>query len=40
MGGWAHGGGFSLDASARSAGADLTGRERLLHYCALAATPD
>ena len=34
MGGWAHGGGFALDASVRSAGADRAGRERLLRYCA------
>ena len=34
MGGWAHGGGFSLDAAVRSAGADRAGRERLLRYCA------
>ena len=33
MGGWAHGGGFSLDATVRIAGADLAGRERLLRYC-------
>ena len=34
MGGWAHGGGFSLDATVRIAGADLAGRERLLRSCA------
>ena len=34
MGGWAHGGGFSLDATVRIEGADLAGRERLLRYCA------
>jgi Putative transposase/Transposase zinc-binding domain len=34
MGGWAHGGGFSLDAAVRIEGADLAGRERLLRYCA------
>ena len=34
MGGWAHGGGFSLEATVRSAGADRAGRERLLRYCA------
>ena len=34
IGGWAHGGGFSLDATVRIAGADLAGRERLLRYCA------
>ena len=34
MGGWDHGGGFSLDASVRIEGADLAGRERLLRYCA------
>jgi hypothetical protein len=34
MGGWDHGGGFSLDASVRIEDADLAGRERLLRYCA------
>ena len=34
MGGWAHGGGFSLAAAVRVEGADLAGRERLLRYCA------
>ena len=34
MGGRAHGGGFSLDATVRIAGADRAGRERLLRYCA------
>jgi hypothetical protein len=34
MGGWAHGGGFSLAAAVRSEGADRAGRERLLRYCA------
>ena len=34
MGGWAHGGGFSLDATVRIEGADFAGRERLLRYCA------
>jgi hypothetical protein len=34
MGGWDHGGGFSLDASVRIEGADRAGRERLLRYCA------
>jgi hypothetical protein len=34
MGGWDHGGGFSLDATVRIEGADLAGRERLLRYCA------
>jgi hypothetical protein len=34
MGGWTHGGGFSLDASVRIEGADRAGRERLLRYCA------
>jgi hypothetical protein len=34
MGGWAHGGGFSVDASVRIEGADRAGRERLLRYCA------
>jgi len=32
MAGWAHGGGFSLDATVRIEGADLAGRERLLRY--------
>jgi hypothetical protein len=31
---WAHGGGFSLDASVRIEGADRPGRERLLRTCA------
>ena len=35
MGGWDHGGGFSVDASVRIEGADLARRERLLRYCAL-----
>ena len=34
MGGWDHGGGFSLDAAVRIGGADRAGRERLLRYCA------
>ena len=34
MGGWDHGGGFSLDASVRIEGADRASRERLLRYCA------
>ena len=34
MGGWAHGRGFSLDATVRIEGADRAGRERLLRYCA------
>jgi Putative transposase len=34
MTGWHHGGGFSLDASARIEGADRPGLERLLRYCA------
>jgi len=34
MAGWDHGGGFSLDASVRIEGADRTGLERLLRYCA------
>jgi Putative transposase/Transposase zinc-binding domain len=34
MGGWDHGGGFSLDASVRVEGADRAGLERLLRYCA------
>ena len=34
MANWAHGGGFSLDASARIEGADRPGLERLLRYCA------
>ena len=32
MGGWAHGGGFSVDASVRIEGADRAGLERLLRY--------
>ena len=31
---WAHGGGFSVDGSVRIEGADRTGLERLLRYCA------
>lgn len=31
---WAHGGGFSVDASVRIAAADRAGCERLLRYCA------
>ncbi len=31
---WAHGGGFSVDASVRIEAADRAGRERLLRYCA------
>jgi hypothetical protein len=31
---WAHGGGFSLDASVRIAAADRAGRERLMRHCA------
>jgi Putative transposase len=31
---WAHGGGFSVDASARIEVADRAGRERRLRYCA------
>ncbi len=34
MANWAHGGGFSLDASVRIEGADRPGRERLLRTCA------
>jgi len=34
MANWAHGGGFSLDASMRIEGADRPGLERLLRYCA------
>jgi len=34
MGQWAHGGGFSVDASVRIEAADPAGRERLLRYCA------
>jgi hypothetical protein len=34
MGGWEHGGGFSLDGSVRIEGADRMGLERLLRYCA------
>jgi hypothetical protein len=34
MGQWAHGGGFSVDASVRIAAGDRVGRERLLRYCA------
>jgi len=34
MANWAHGGGFSLDASVRIEGADRPGLERLLRYCA------
>ena len=34
MGQWAHGGGFSVDASVRIEAADRAGRERLLRYCA------
>ena len=33
MGGWAHGGGFSVDAAVCIEGADRAGRERLLRYC-------
>ena len=32
MGGWDHGGGFSVDAAVRIEGADQAGRERLLRY--------
>ncbi|MDP3539992.1 MAG: transposase [Azonexus sp.] len=32
--GWAHDGGFSVDGSVRIEGADRTGLERLLRYCA------
>ena len=31
---WAHDGGFSVDGSVRIEGADRTGQERLLRYCA------
>ena len=31
---WAHGGGFSLDASVRIEGSDRPGLERLLRHCA------
>ncbi len=34
MGGWEHGGDFSMDASVCIKGADRTGLERLLRYCA------
>ena len=34
MGGWEHGGGFSLDASVCISGTDRAGLERLLRYCA------
>ena len=34
MGGWEHGGGFSLDASVCIGGDDRAGLERLLRYCA------
>jgi hypothetical protein len=34
MGGWEHGGGFSVDASVRIEGTDRAGLERLLRYCA------
>jgi len=34
MAGWAHGGGFSLDASVRIEALDRAGLERLLRYCA------
>ena len=34
MANWAHGGGFSLDASVRIEGADRPALERLLRYCA------
>ena len=34
MAGWDHGGGFSVDASVRIEGADRSGLERLLRYCA------
>jgi hypothetical protein len=34
MANWAHGGGFSLDASLRIEGTDRPGLERLLRYCA------
>jgi len=34
MGGWEHGGGFSVDASVRIEDTDRSGLERLLRYCA------
>ncbi len=34
MGGWEHGGGFSVDASVSIEGTDRPGLERLLRYCA------
>lgn len=34
MGGWEHGGGFSVDATVRIEGTDRAGLERLLRYCA------
>ena len=34
MGSWAHGGGFSVDASVRIGDTDRAGLERLLRYCA------
>jgi hypothetical protein len=34
MGGWEHGGGFSVDALVCIEGADRPGLERLLRYCA------
>ena len=34
MGGWEHGGGFSVDASVHIEGTDRPGLERLLRYCA------
>jgi hypothetical protein len=34
MAGWHHGGGFSLDAAVRIDGAERSGLERLLRYCA------
>ena len=34
MGGWEHGGGFSMDASVRIESTDRAGLERLLRYCA------
>ncbi len=34
MGGWEHGGGFSVDASVCIEGTDRAGLERLLRYCA------
>ena len=39
MGEWDHGGGFSVDASVRIEGADRTGLERLLRYCARRRSP-